>query len=275
MEIKLHANATTTPRIRRYLQQSDKSDRELAVELGISVTTVRRWRNRDQVSDNHTTPKVIHKAMRQEQIALVNALRDILGAPLDELLLMVNDVLGIAVSRATLNRYLKPAAAKQKGGAPLQGKKALKAGIRPHMLELHHLPLSLHMDDGGEQHLLWAREPVSGWCYARLYAGLSPQRLNTWTQEVLAACPAAIQSIETFGFEATLAVNDITVKAHQRTCSVLQVMVPLRDIIPRVNVEPPGVLLMTLCEFYNRGKAQKKLGESTPQAFLEGLRRQD
>ena len=44
MEIKLHANATTTPRIRRYLQQSDKSDRELAAELGISVTTVRRWR---------------------------------------------------------------------------------------------------------------------------------------------------------------------------------------------------------------------------------------
>lgn len=75
MEIKLHANATTTPRIRRYLQQSDKSDRELATELGISVTTVRRWRNREQVSDNHTTPKVIHKALRQEQVALVNALR--------------------------------------------------------------------------------------------------------------------------------------------------------------------------------------------------------
>lgn len=126
MEIKLHANATTTPRIRRYLQQSDKSDRELAVELGISVTTVRRWRNRDQVSDNHTAPKVIHKAMRQEQVALVNALRDILGAPLDDLLLMVNDVLGIAVSRATLNRYLKPAAAKQKG--PLAGEKGAESG---------------------------------------------------------------------------------------------------------------------------------------------------
>lgn len=115
MEIKLHANATTTPRIRRYLQQSDKSDRELATELGISVTTVRRWRNREQVSDNQTTPKVIHKAMRQEQVALVNALRDVSGAPLDELLQMVNGVLGIPVSRATLNRYLKPASAKQKG----------------------------------------------------------------------------------------------------------------------------------------------------------------
>ena len=36
MEIKLHANATTTPRIRRYLQQSEKSDRELAAELATS-----------------------------------------------------------------------------------------------------------------------------------------------------------------------------------------------------------------------------------------------
>ena len=271
MEIKLHANATTTPRIRRYLQQSDKSDRELATELGISVTTVRRWRKREQVSDNQTTPKVIHKAMRQEQIALVNALRDVSGAPLDELLQMVNGVLGIPVSRATLNRYLKPASAKQKG-APLQGKKALKAGIMPHALTLHHLPLSLHMDDGGEQHLLWAREPVSGWCYARLYAGLSPQLFNTWTQALLNACPADIQSIETFGFQVTLTVQNVAVKTHPHKHNALQVAVPLRDIIPRVNDEPAGAVLIALCEFYNRGKTQKKLGESTPQAFLEALR---
>ena len=30
---------------------------------------------------------------------------------------------------------------------------------------------------------------------------------------------------------------------------------------------------MRICEFYNQGKAQKKLGDSTPQAFLEALRR--
>ncbi|HBL7321031.1 TPA: XRE family transcriptional regulator [Enterobacter kobei] len=274
MEIKLHANATTTPRIRRYLQQSDKSDRELAIELGISVTTVRRWRNRDRVSDNHTTPKVIHKALRQEQVALVNALRDISGAPLDELLQIVNDILGIPVSRATLSRYLKPAPAKQKG-ASLQGKKALKAGIRPHTLLLYHQPLSLHMDDGGEQHLLWAREPVSGWCYARLYAGLSPQLLTTWTRALLEACPADIQSLETFGFEPTLPAQDVVVNAHPHKHNALQVALPLRDIIPRVNDEPAGEVVITLCEFYNRGKTQKKLGESTPQAFLEALRRKD
>ena len=274
MEIKLHANATTTPRIRRYLQQSDKSDRELAAELGISVTTVRRWRNREQVSDNYTTPKVIYKALRQEQVALVNALRDITGAPLDELLQMVNSGLGIAVSRATLNRYLKPASVKQKG-ATLQGKKALKAGIVPQKLLLHHQPLSLHMDDGGEQHLLWAREPVSGWCYARLYAGISPQLLAHWANDALEACPADIQSVETFGFEVKLKERNATVTVHPRQYRAVQVALPLCEIIPRLNSEPAGELLIQLCEFYNRGKAQKKLGESTPQAFLEALRHKD
>lgn len=56
MEIKLHANATTTPRIRRYLQQSDKAtgnwplswgSRSLpsgagATAIGFRITTLRQ-----------------------------------------------------------------------------------------------------------------------------------------------------------------------------------------------------------------------------------------
>lgn len=280
MEIKLHANATTTPRIRRYLQQSNKSDRELASELGISVTTVRRWRNREQVADRHTTPKVIHKAMRQEQIALVNALRDITGAPLDELLQLVNAGLGIAVSRATLNRYLKPAKIPRQG-TPLVGKKALKAGQLPQQLALHHLPLALSMDDNGEHHLLWAREPVSGWCFARLYAGLSPQLVINWLEQALAACPAAIQSVETFistsataGLVTRLAERGITAQVHDVRPVTVPVTVRLVEIVPQLQAESVAELLARLCESYNREKVQKKLGGTTPQAFLQALRRE-
>ncbi|MDA8480142.1 XRE family transcriptional regulator [Citrobacter sp. Awk 4] len=281
MEIKLHANATTTPRIRRYLQNSDKSDRELAAELGISVTTVRRWRCREEVLDKKTTPGVIHKAMRQEQVSLVNALRDVLGMPLDELLLLVNDVLGIPVSRATLNRYLKPVTPKHRD-APLVGKKALKAGMLPRELEVHHLLLSLHMDDGGEHHLLWAREPLSGWCFARLYAGLSPQRVVNWLAELLSECPADIQSIETFLFEAdsasvrsALKLRGIHHKINPGSPVRVQVIVPLMTVIPRLQTESASQLLIQICEFYNAGRAQKKLGDKTPQAFLEALRHED
>ena len=39
MELNLHANATTTPKTRVYIQRSKKSVAELAAELGVSETT--------------------------------------------------------------------------------------------------------------------------------------------------------------------------------------------------------------------------------------------
>jgi transcriptional regulator with XRE-family HTH domain len=271
MEIKLHANATTTPRVRRYLQQSDKSDRELAKELGISVTTVRRWRNREQAGDRSTTPHVVHKVMRLEQITLVNALRDTLHAPLDELLFMVNEGLGIPVSRATLNRYLHPA--HQRPKTPPQGKKALKAGRLPDTLQLHYRRLSLVMDDGGDHHLLWAREPVSGWCQARVYSGISLALVNNWLGETLAGCPATIQCVETEGAKwLDVAVPGLTVlRQPQASVATITLREPLQTLIPAAT--DADALVQRLCALWNTGKTQKKLGECTPEGFLEAHRR--
>jgi hypothetical protein len=49
MELGLHANATTTPKVRGYIQRSTKPVAELATELGVSETTIRRWRGRTTV----------------------------------------------------------------------------------------------------------------------------------------------------------------------------------------------------------------------------------
>lgn len=270
MEIKLHANATTTPRTRKYLQESDKSDRELAQELGISVTTVRRWRNRSQISDNHTTPHLVHKVLRQEQEVLVNALRDVLRAPLDELLFMVNEGLGIAISRATLNRYLRPAHEGRKNAAP-QGKKALKVGMRADTLSLHYRQLALSMDDGGEHHLLWAQEPISGWCFGRIYSGISPALVDSWLEQVLEACPAQIQCLETYahkGFQPVRAeLSCRTVVLEER--GAIQLSERLADVIPAL--DEPDATLLRLCALWNQGRTQKKLGDMTPQVFLESL----
>ncbi|MGU3523755.1 helix-turn-helix domain-containing protein [Enterobacteriaceae bacterium C23F] len=271
MEIKLHANATTTPRVRRYLQESEKSDRELAKELGISVTTVRRWRNREQTGDRQTTPHVVHKAMRSEQIAVVNSLRDTLHAPLDELLFMVNEGLGIAVSRATLNRYLRPVHQRERSGP--QGVRALKSGHLPDTLTLHYRRLSMTMDDGGEHHLLWAREPVSGWCSARVFSGVSLPLVKTWLAETLARCPADIQCLETEAVKwLSIEIPGLTVTRQQETNgTAITLTENLSTLIPAAT--GPDALVQRLCELWNTGKAQKKLGECTPQAFLEALRR--
>lgn len=46
MQLTLHANAVTTPKTRAYIQASTASVAELAAELGVNETTIRRWRGR-------------------------------------------------------------------------------------------------------------------------------------------------------------------------------------------------------------------------------------
>ncbi|WP_162045569.1 helix-turn-helix domain-containing protein [Vibrio taketomensis] len=107
MEIKLHSNAATTPKIRKYIKNSDKSDTELAYELSISIDTVKKWRAREDIYDKSHRPKVIHRRLTPEQEWLIIYLRHRLCLSLDELLEVAQLLINKALSRAVLNRCLK------------------------------------------------------------------------------------------------------------------------------------------------------------------------
>jgi len=56
MNLHLNAHATTSPKIRAYIQQSTARHRGLARELGGSVDTILRWRKRTDGYDASHTP---------------------------------------------------------------------------------------------------------------------------------------------------------------------------------------------------------------------------
>ncbi|WP_133513400.1 helix-turn-helix domain-containing protein, partial [Candidatus Thiosymbion oneisti] len=85
MNIHLHANATTTPKIRQYIQASNQSVPQLADELGVSEDTIRRWRRRDGVADGSHTPHRLQTTLAPAQEAVVVELRKTLLLPLDDL----------------------------------------------------------------------------------------------------------------------------------------------------------------------------------------------
>ena len=89
MELKLHANATTTPRIRAYIQQSPAGATALARELGVSQTTVRRWKNRHDVADRAATPHTLATGFAAEEEAIAVELRTRLALSLDDILEVV------------------------------------------------------------------------------------------------------------------------------------------------------------------------------------------
>ena len=82
MEMNLHANATTTPKVRTYIQRSKKSVAELTAELGVSETTIYRWRGRTTVTDRSHTPKTLATSLSPMEEALVCELRAKVQLPL-------------------------------------------------------------------------------------------------------------------------------------------------------------------------------------------------
>lgn len=120
MDLKLHANATTTPKTRAYIQASSASVAELASELGVSETTIRRWKGRANVEDRSHRPNRRHTSFDacEEEIAV--ELRSRLGLSIDDILEVVRRCVRADISRSSLHRCLRrhgvsarPTAAKQ------------------------------------------------------------------------------------------------------------------------------------------------------------------
>src|SRR5882762_9000818 len=106
MDLALHANATTTPKTRSYIQRSKKPVAELAVELGVSETTIRRWRDRTTVADRSHTPKTLTSSLSAMEEALVCELRTRLQLPLDDVTEVMRRCVNAKLSRSAIHRCL-------------------------------------------------------------------------------------------------------------------------------------------------------------------------
>ncbi len=107
MNIHLHANATTTPKIRQYIQASHQSVTQLADELSVSEDTIRRWKRRDGVADGSHTPHRLQTTLTPTQDAVVVELRKTLLLPLDDLLVVIGEFIHPDRSRSAPDRCLR------------------------------------------------------------------------------------------------------------------------------------------------------------------------
>jgi transposase InsO family protein len=107
MLVKLHANAATTPKMRAYIQASSQSVAELASELGLSETTIRRWRGRRDSLDRSSRPHTLSTDFCVEEEEIAVELRTRLGLSLDDVLEVMRRCLRPEISRSALHRCLK------------------------------------------------------------------------------------------------------------------------------------------------------------------------
>ena len=107
MNIKLHKNARATPAVRKEIQESTASERELAERYGLHRATIRKWRHRQGAEDASHCPHTLYTTLTAAQEIIVVELRKALLLPVDDLLAVVREFMNQDVSRSGLERCLK------------------------------------------------------------------------------------------------------------------------------------------------------------------------
>lgn len=107
MQIHLHANARTTPKTRALIQSSALSVAQLARQLGVSETTVRRWKGRDRVTDGSHTRHRLGQSTSPTDEALIRELRQDIGLSLDDIVQVMQRCVNPALSRSAIHRCMK------------------------------------------------------------------------------------------------------------------------------------------------------------------------
>ena len=107
MQVRLHADATTTPKTRACIQARAASVAELAEGLGVSETTIRRWGGRTEVLDRSHAPRRRTTKLTLAEEALVGELRRTVGLSLDDIAEAMRRCVNPEVSRGAVYRCLR------------------------------------------------------------------------------------------------------------------------------------------------------------------------
>src|SRR3712207_4006368 len=106
--LSIHPQARTTPAVRIEIARSQEPTGVLAQRFGVSTETIRKWRKRgaEDCQDHSSRPHKLPWKATEEERAIVCALRQATGFPLDDLTFVVTHFLP-HLNRDAVYRILK------------------------------------------------------------------------------------------------------------------------------------------------------------------------
>jgi transposase len=106
--LSIHPQARTTPAVRQEIARSSEPTGVLAIRFGVSTETIRKWRKRgtNDCQDYSSRPHKLPWKATDEERAIVCALRQATGFPLDDLTFVVSHFLP-HLNRDAVYRILK------------------------------------------------------------------------------------------------------------------------------------------------------------------------
>jgi transposase-like protein len=189
--ISLHKNAATTPAIRQRIARSEEPVVTLALRLGVSEATVRKWRKRDRFEDRSHTAHRLQTTLTPAQEVVVVELRRMLLLPLDDLLAIAREFLNPDVSRSGLDRCLRRHGVSNlnalKPKEPPAARKGFKA-YQPGFLHVDVKYLPQMPEETKRRYLFVAIDRATRWVFVRIMPAKTAANARRFLRELSRAC---------------------------------------------------------------------------------------
>lgn len=198
MQVRLHKNATTTPKIRALIQASAEPNTVLAKRFGVGVETIARWKRRDTVEDGSHTPHRLQTTLTPEQEAIVLVLRKTLGLSLDDLLAVVHEFIHPTLLRSSLHRLLKRHGVSKREAVSVDKPKLkpFKAYV-PGFVHVDVKYLPQMADEDKRRYLFVAIDRATRWVFVAIYGTKTAANARRFLAALSKAAPFHIQTILT------------------------------------------------------------------------------
>jgi transposase InsO family protein len=191
----LHGSATTTEAVRRAIQHSQASLRELARRYGVNPETVAKWRRRTSVTDLPTGPREARSTtLSPEQEAIVVAFRRHALLPLDDCLYALQPTIP-HLTRSALHRCLLRHGISRL--PEVEGDKPGKKAFKPYPIGYFHIDIAEVQTAEGKLHLFVAVDRTSKFAFIQLCESATRVTASAFLEALVAAVPYRIHTVLT------------------------------------------------------------------------------
>ncbi len=190
-----HGSATTTAAVRRAIQHSQASLRQLAKHYGINPKTVAKWKKRPSTADRKTGPSEPKSTVLSvEDEAVIVTFRRHALLPLDDCLYALQPTIP-HLTRSLLHRCL------QRHGISrlpeVDGDKPLRSTFKRYPLGYFHLDIAEVRTEEGKLYLLVAIDRTSKFAFAELHVKATRRIAGDFLRTLAAAVPYTIHTVLT------------------------------------------------------------------------------
>jgi len=191
----LHANAKTTPRIRKEIQESTESAAVLAKRYNLNIKTVYKWQRALRIEDNPSGPITIRSSLSATEQQIVCEFRRVSKLPLDDVLMALKDKIP-ALTRSNLHRCLKRNGLnilpKEESASPREKKK-----FKDYPIGFVHIDITEVRTDQGKCYIFVGIDRASKYVYLEIYEKMTTENSTTFLQNLIHHCPFKITKILT------------------------------------------------------------------------------